>query len=64
MFENPLSQFFNDIANNVNHIVPVTWNDLYFNVELKEGDGEVLFYFNTKKKTYIISEVNKCGLNF
>ena len=24
MFENPLSQFFNDIANNVNHIVPVT----------------------------------------
>ena len=43
MFENPLSQFFNDIVNNVNHIVPVTWNDLYFNVELKEGDGEVLF---------------------
>ena len=64
MFENPLSQFFNDIANNVNHIIPVTWNDLYFNVELKEGNGEVLFYFNTKEKTYIISEVNKCGLNF
>ena len=49
MFENQLSQLFNDIANYVNRIIPVTWNDLYFNVELKEGDGEVLFYFNTKE---------------
>ncbi|WP_080568705.1 immunity protein YezG family protein [Streptococcus oralis] len=38
MFENQLSQLFNDIANNVNRIIPVTWNDLYFNVELKEGE--------------------------
>lgn len=37
MFENQLSQLFNDIANNVNRIIPVTWKDLYFNVELKEG---------------------------
>lgn len=38
MFENQLSQLFNDIANYVNRIIPVTWNDLYFNVELKEGE--------------------------
>ena len=37
MFENQLSQLFNDIANYVNRIIPVTWKDLYFNVELKEG---------------------------
>lgn len=49
MFENQLNQLFNDIANHVNRIIPVTWNDLYFNVELKEGDGEILFYFNTKE---------------
>ena len=55
MFENQLSQLFNDIVNYVNRIIPVTWNGLYFNVELKEGDGEVLFYFNKKEKTYIIS---------
>ncbi|RSI67371.1 putative antitoxin YezG [Streptococcus oralis] len=57
MFENQLSQLFNDIANNVNRIIPVTWNDLYFNIELKEGDGEVLFYFNTKEnpEKYIFS---------
>lgn len=38
MFENQLNQLFNDIANHVNRIIPVTWNDLYFNIELKEGD--------------------------
>lgn len=45
MFENQLSQLFNDIANNVNRMIPVTWNDFYFNVELKEGDGEAFFLF-------------------
>ena len=57
MFENQLSQLFNDIANNVNRMIPVTWNDFYFNVELKEGDGEVFFYFNTKEspEKYILT---------
>ena len=57
MFENQLSQLFHDIANNVNRMIPVTWNDFYFNVELKEGDGEVFFYFNTKEspEKYIFS---------
>ena len=57
MFENQLTQLFNDIANHVNRIIPETWNDLYLNVELKEGDGEVLFYFNTKEnpEKYIFS---------
>ena len=45
MFENQLSQLFNDIANNVNRMIPVTGNDFYFNVELKEGDGEAFFLF-------------------
>ena len=49
MFENQLSQLFNDIANNVNRIIPVTWKDLYFNVELKEGMEKFYFILIRKK---------------
>mgnify|MGYP003586300577 CR=1 FL=1 len=47
MFENELDEQLHEIAQTINNIIPVEWNDIYLNSEISNGDGEVLFYFNT-----------------
>lgn len=46
MFENELNDLLLTMTQTVNRIIPVEWQDFYLNVELNDGDGEVLFYYN------------------
>lgn len=55
-FEKELNKLYNEIAQMVNDMIPVEWNNFYFNGEVKEGEGGVFFFFKPKgEEQYIFS---------
>lgn len=44
-FEIELNELYKQIAQQVNAIIPIEWNDLYFNGEVKDKEGGVFFFF-------------------
>lgn len=55
-FEIELNKLYNEIAQQVNDMIPVEWEKFYFNGEAKEGEGGVFFFFTPKgEEQYIFS---------
>ncbi|MCM3439382.1 immunity protein YezG family protein [Metabacillus halosaccharovorans] len=47
-FELELNRLYNEIAQQVNDMIPTDWDNIYFNGEVKEGEGGVFFFFTPK----------------
>ena len=47
-FESKLNNLYNEIAQQVSDMIPVEWDNFYFNGEVKERDGGVFFFFTPK----------------
>ena len=47
-FKKELNKLYNEIAQMVDDIIPIEWDNFYFNGEVKEGEGGVFFFFKTK----------------
>ena len=44
-FELELNKLYEQIAQQVNNMIPIEWSDLYFNGEVKDEEGGVFFFF-------------------
>ncbi|MEW4284573.1 immunity protein YezG family protein [Priestia koreensis] len=44
-FETELNELYKEIAQQVDDMIPTEWNNVYFNGEVKEGEGGVFFFF-------------------
>jgi len=44
-FETKLNELYSEIAQQVSDMIPVEWNELYFNGEVKVEEGGVFFFF-------------------
>jgi len=53
-FENELNKLYRKIAEKINDMIPVEWEEFYFNGEVKDGEGGVYFFYTTldEKKEY------------
>ena len=53
-FENELNKLYREIAEKINDMIPVEWEEFYFNGEVKGGEGGVYFFYTTldEKKEY------------
>ncbi|WP_110953606.1 immunity protein YezG family protein [Anaerosinus massiliensis] len=40
-----MEQLYREIANNINHIIPEEWKNLYLYAEIREGYASVFFYY-------------------
>ncbi|QHA91161.1 immunity protein YezG family protein [Bacillus sp. N1-1] len=47
-FETKLNELYKEIAQQVNDMIPTEWNNLFFNGEVKDGEGGVFFFFTPK----------------
>ncbi|MYL64394.1 DUF600 family protein [Bacillus hwajinpoensis] len=47
-FETKLNDLYKEIAQQVNDMIPTEWNNLFFNGEVKDGEGGVFFFFTPK----------------
>lgn len=55
-FELDLNSLYTKIAQQVNDMIPVEWDNFYFNGEVKEKDGGVFFFFTPKgENQYVFS---------
>ncbi|MCM3255504.1 immunity protein YezG family protein [Priestia aryabhattai] len=56
-FEQQLNTIYQKIGQKVNDIIPVDWEEFYFNGEVENGEGGVFFFFKEKDKAneYIYS---------
>lgn len=55
-FEIKLNELYKEIAQQVNDMIPIEWNNFYFNGEVSEGEGGVFFFFVPKgEKQHIFS---------
>ncbi len=46
-FENELNKLYRKIAEKINDMIPVEWEEFYFNGEVKDGEGGVHFFYTT-----------------
>ncbi|AFU13826.1 TIGR01741 family protein [Bacillus thuringiensis] len=46
-FENELNKLYRKIAEKINDMIPVEWEEFYFNGEVKDGEGGVYFFYTT-----------------
>lgn len=46
-FENELNKLYRKIAEKINDMIPVEWEEIYFNGEVKDGEGGVYFFYTT-----------------
>ncbi|MFF2342695.1 immunity protein YezG family protein [Bacillus mycoides] len=46
-FENELNKLYRKIAEKINDLIPVEWEEFYFNGEVKDGEGGVYFFYTT-----------------
>ncbi|WP_412059624.1 immunity protein YezG family protein [Metabacillus idriensis] len=46
-FEQYLNSLYQQIAQQINDMIPVEWDEIYFNGEVKDGEGGVYFFFST-----------------
>ncbi|MEZ2075580.1 TIGR01741 family protein, partial [Staphylococcus aureus] len=44
-FEEKLSQMYNEIANEINGMIPVDWEKVYVIAYVDDGGGQVIFYY-------------------
>ncbi|MDD9149978.1 DUF600 family protein [Sporolactobacillus sp. CQH2019] len=44
-FELKLNEIYREIAALINNMIPANWGKFYFNGELKNGEGEVYFFY-------------------
>lgn len=49
-FELQLNELYNEIAQQVNDMIPIDWNNFYFNGEVKGEEGGVFFFFTPKSE--------------
>ncbi|MDV2884712.1 DUF600 family protein [Alkalihalophilus pseudofirmus] len=49
-FEIELNGMYKEIAQQINDMIPTEWSEIYFNGEVKEGEGGVFFFFKTNEK--------------
>ncbi|MFS7398457.1 immunity protein YezG family protein [Carnobacterium maltaromaticum] len=49
-FENELSLLYKEIAEQVSCMIPTKWDKFYFHGELREGEGEVYFFYTVPGK--------------
>ncbi|MBM7620083.1 uncharacterized protein (TIGR01741 family) [Bacillus tianshenii] len=47
-FEIELNKIYNEIAQQVNNMIPIEWDNFYFNGEIKGEEGGVFFFFTPK----------------
>ncbi|GGB57386.1 DUF600 family protein [Virgibacillus dakarensis] len=47
-FETELNKLYEQIAQQVNEMIPVEWSNFYFNGEVKDKEGGVFFFFRPK----------------
>ena len=47
VFELELNKIYQNIAQKINDTIPVEWDIFYFNAEIHNQEGGVLFFFNT-----------------
>ena len=47
-FELELNKLYNEIAQQVNDMIPIDWVNFYFNGEVREEEGGVFFFFTPK----------------
>ncbi|MBC1458180.1 DUF600 family protein [Listeria newyorkensis] len=50
MFEKELNKIYVEIVQQTSDMIPCDWNSFYLNGDVKDGDGGVFFFFNTKEK--------------
>jgi hypothetical protein len=43
-----LNKLYNEIAQQVNDMIPIKWTNFYFNGEVKDQEGGVFFFFTPK----------------
>lgn len=43
-----LNSIYSEIGTLINEMIPTAWNEFYFHGELKDGDGEVYFFYSLK----------------
>ncbi|PGC84291.1 immunity protein YezG family protein [Bacillus toyonensis] len=46
-FENELNKLYRKIAEKINDMIPVEWEEFYFNGEVKDGEGGIYFFYTT-----------------
>lgn len=46
-FENELNKLYRKIAEKINDMIPVEWEEFYVNGEVKDGEGGVYFFYTT-----------------
>ena len=44
-FEQELNKLYTEIAQQVNEMIPIDWDNFYFNGEVKDEEGGVFFFF-------------------
>ncbi|MEB8332677.1 TIGR01741 family protein [Staphylococcus aureus] len=44
-FEEKLSQMYNEIANEINGMIPIDWEKVYVIAYVDDGGGQVIFYY-------------------
>ncbi|MGM9928558.1 MAG: immunity protein YezG family protein [Bacillus sp. (in: firmicutes)] len=55
-FEIKLNELYKEIAQQINDMIPIEWDDFYFNGEVKEDEGGVFFFFTPKgEKQHVFS---------
>ncbi len=55
-FELKLNKFYNEIAQQINDMIPTDWDSFYFNGEIKNEAGGVYFFFKPKdEEQYVYS---------
>ena len=47
-FEIELNKLYTEIAQQVNEMIPIDWDNFYFNGEVKDEEGGVFFFFTPK----------------
>lgn len=61
-----MSELYRTIAENIDQMIPVKWDDFYFNGEVENGEGGVFFFFkprNESEYVYSLDIPNKYNVN-
>ncbi len=53
-FEIELNKLYNEIAQQINDMIPTEWNNFCFNGEVKDEEGGVFFFFRPKDKVQYV----------
>ncbi|MEJ7398322.1 TIGR01741 family protein, partial [Staphylococcus epidermidis] len=59
IFEEQVSKFYNEIANEVSGMIPDSWQNIYFKIYINDEGSEAFFFFtkNNNNKTYYSGDI-------